>query len=142
MERWEAVEAMLPKWRHPQQKRRLDNRVKLLTCIILSCALIEHALSITSHISFAVVCLNHTITFEEFARVESVHVFVLVEYSIWLGMMGRFLNMVATFAWNFMDLFIILMSVGLTSLFDRINADLIHVKGEVCNFSKSCRTSF
>lgn len=78
--------------------------------------------------------MNRRQYFEDYLRDASTPIFELVEYSLWLGCIGKFLNIVATFAWNFMDLFIILVSVGLTSLFERINEDLNRVKGEVSHF--------
>lgn len=44
-------------------------------------------------------------------------------------MFTKFLNIIATFAWSYTDLFVIIISIGLASKFKQINEDLIAVKG-------------
>lgn len=131
MQQWDTVDAELPQWRQSTQNRRLAIRVKILTTIVLTGASIEHLLSITSTVLFASICLNKTQTIEEYARVESVQLFEVFEFSIWWALLGKLLNIIATFVWNFMDLFIMLISMGLTSMFERMNEDLRRVHGEV-----------
>lgn len=43
-------------------------------------------------------------------------------------MLAKFLNIIATFAWSYTDLFVILISIGLASKFKQINEDLMEVK--------------
>lgn len=49
----------------------------------------------------------------------------------WKAIFSKWLVIVVTFSWSFMDLFVIIISVGLTSLFKRLNADLKRVKNQV-----------
>jgi gustatory receptor len=58
-------------------------------------------------------------------------VFLLFPYSGEMGMLIKFLNIIATFAWSFTDLFVIVISIGLSSKFQQLNADLAKVKGKV-----------
>lgn len=56
-------------------------------------------------------------------------VFLLFPYSGLLGTFTKFLNIIATFAWSYTDLFVIVVSIGLASKFKEINFDLMEVKG-------------
>lgn len=47
-----------------------------------------------------------------------------------LGAFIKFLNVIATFVWSFTDLFVIIVSIGLSSKFHQINDDLVKVKGK------------
>lgn len=58
-------------------------------------------------------------------------VFTLTELTWWKAILSKWFNIVVTFAWSFMDLFVMLVSVGLASQFKQINADLQLVKGRV-----------
>lgn len=49
----------------------------------------------------------------------------------WKAIFSKWLVIVVTFSWSFMDLFVIIISLGLTSLFKRLNADLKRVKDQV-----------
>lgn len=58
-------------------------------------------------------------------------VFTLTELTWWNAILSKWFNVVVTFAWSFMDLFVMIVSVGLASQFRQINADLQHIKGRV-----------
>lgn len=51
--------------------------------------------------------------------------------SWWKAIFSKWLVIVVTFSWSFMDLFVIIVSVGLASLFKRLNADLKQIKNQV-----------
>lgn len=132
MQQWELIDAEMPKWRHPKQYRLLAFRVRLLIVLILTMAFVEHILSIVSSVTFARDCLNVTNLFEDYGRTQSVQLFEVAGFSISGAVIGKLLNIIATFVWNFMDLFIMLISIGLTSIFRRFNQSLYRIKGEVC----------
>lgn len=54
--------------------------------------------------------------------------FLIFPYSGALGSFVKFLNILATFAWSYTDLFVIIVSIGLASKFKKINEDLMEVK--------------
>lgn len=60
------------------------------------------------------------------------HIFSLVKYHILIGIFGTLVNLVCAFIWNYMDLFIILMSLSVSSKFQDINRVLLKAKGLVC----------
>jgi gustatory receptor len=61
------------------------------------------------------------------------YVFSKFEYSGLLGSLLKLLNVAASFAWSYTDLFVILVSIGLASKFRQINEHLAVVKGKYVN---------
>lgn len=55
--------------------------------------------------------------------------FRVFPYSGWLGSLFKFVNIVMTFAWSYTDLFVIIISIGLTNKFEQLNDRLRKVKG-------------
>lgn len=59
------------------------------------------------------------------------HVFVCTSYSRVKGIIAKIINILATFMWSYMDLFLMIISVGLSSLFKQINGSLVANKNKV-----------
>jgi gustatory receptor len=57
--------------------------------------------------------------------------FAVMEYSFTAAILTLITNFIATFTWNFTDLFIILMSLALTERFRLFNQNLDSVRGKV-----------
>lgn len=57
-------------------------------------------------------------------------VFLVFNYSGMLGFITKFFNVISTFLWSFSDLFVIIVSIGLSSKLHQINEDLLKVKGK------------
>lgn len=55
-------------------------------------------------------------------KIETVFVVFSGEYNLWIAVPIFFLSKVATILWNFQDLVIILISMGLTSRYHRLNS--------------------
>lgn len=58
-------------------------------------------------------------------------IFTLTELTWWKAILSKWFNIVVTFAWSFMDLFVMVVSIGLASIFKQINIDLQQMKGRV-----------
>lgn len=52
------------------------------------------------------------------------HIFAVLPYSKWITACLLFINLALTFAWNYMDIFIMLISIGLSTRFQQINLRL------------------
>lgn len=128
---WESVETKLPKYHSQIQKRQLAYQIKMIAFIVLMCSLIEHILNIISIVHFAKSCLHKEDPMIEFFKVQLSQMFTVLPYSSWAALIGKMINVVATFAWNYMDLFVMTISVGIASRFKQLNEDLQSVKGEV-----------
>lgn len=59
------------------------------------------------------------------------HVFKCISYDTTKGLIAKAINVVATFMWNYTDLFLIIISIGLSSLFKQINDSLEENKNKV-----------
>lgn len=57
--------------------------------------------------------------------------FYFTTYSTWKAILGKYISVVSTFIWSFMDLFVMLMSVGLAARFRQLNDHLYRHKGQV-----------
>lgn len=57
--------------------------------------------------------------------------FAVTSFSPWKAFIGKVINVIATFLWTYMDLFVILISLGLSSRFNQLNADLDQIKEKV-----------
>lgn len=92
---------------------------------------VEHILNLISIAHYTTTCLHDGDPIETFLEVQSSEVFYFLPYSIWLAIVGKLSNVISTFCWNFMDLFVMIVSVGLSSRFKQINEDLQRIKGQV-----------
>lgn len=62
---------------------------------------------------------------------EQTQLFEFVEYSPVLAFCCKMLTVNTTFLWTFMDLILILLSLGLSTQFRKINESLMRHKGKV-----------
>ncbi|KAF9406733.1 hypothetical protein HW555_012996 [Spodoptera exigua] len=84
--------------------------------------LVEHVLSIVSRIARILECNDQVHVGEMFIKVTSPWLYELnVPYVVALGAIVQFLNIVSTATWNFADIFIVNMSLFLTSILQQIN---------------------
>lgn len=91
----------------------------------------EHVLNIYSVVHYAINCLNRPDPLRDLMEVQLSELFAVTDYTPLKGLLAKILNVVATFAWTYMDLFVILISIGLSSRFKLINRDLERIRGEV-----------
>lgn len=91
----------------------------------------EHVLNIYSVVNYAINCINHQNPIEFLMIVQLKELFEVTSYSPLKAFFGKILNLVATFSWTYMDLFVILMSIGISSKFKQFNSNLELIKGEV-----------
>lgn len=92
-------------------------------------------MNIFSIVHYSIECLRQDDPVQEIFKVQISQLIAFFPYSPFVAFIGKFINIVATFAWNYMDLFIMIVSVGLSSRFKQINEELRRVKGEVNNHS-------
>lgn len=92
---------------------------------------VEHVLSTVSILHYSVHCLNDTSPIQSLFEAQLSQLFAVTTFSPWKAAIGKVLNILATFIWTYMDLFVILISLGLSSRFKQLNMDLERIKGEV-----------
>lgn len=64
-------------------------------------------------------------------------VFAFVDYNRYLGIFGKYLNVLSTFAWNFIDIFIMTVSIALSEKFRQINVRLESAKNKVSTLGET-----
>ncbi|KAH0564334.1 hypothetical protein KQX54_011462 [Cotesia glomerata] len=130
---WEKVEQEIKvRYRQPP-KYSLIKRFKIVTVIIITLAFCEHALSLASGYISARECAalrgNTDVTAVYFST-QFPQVFTRIPYALWKGIVVQFTQILTTFSWNFMDLFLILMCTALTHHFHQLNERLNNVKNK------------
>uniref|UniRef100_A0A0K8TV14 Gustatory Receptor n=1 Tax=Epiphyas postvittana TaxID=65032 RepID=A0A0K8TV14_EPIPO len=98
---------------------KIKNRMTIVTSFVAACALVEHVLSM-----MAATGLNCPPTeyFQQYILRSHGFLVHAWEYSIWIAVPIFCLSKIATILWNFQDLIIILISMGLTSRYQRLNS--------------------
>ncbi|XP_055326852.1 gustatory receptor for sugar taste 64f-like [Sitodiplosis mosellana] len=130
MRHWETIEAKMPKYRNKREKAKLAHHVKMLSFVVLMCSFVEHSLTIFSTVHYSKYCLRQEDPFKELLKTQLSQLFAFLPYSHLAAFLGKFTTLIATFTWNYMDLFVMMISVGLSSRFKQINEELERVKGE------------
>lgn len=142
MIRWVNMESILSDiaYELPSTSRSIYKRVVLTTIIYLSSSSFEHIFYLASEMY----TLNFEIEFCNQTSVDPVEVFIknhlkhLFEdipfrYNHFLGFAMEYLNFSYTFYWNFLDLFIILICIGIAFLYEKMNWRLHSTKGLLMN---------
>ncbi|XP_058817465.1 uncharacterized protein LOC131680771 [Topomyia yanbarensis] len=112
--------------REPFEKILLRHRIRFVAIIVLSLAFVEHALSVGNNISNIrreVTVCNWTITnpVKHFCLKTFSTAFHTVPYNIPVAIYNEYIVISMTFAWNFIDLFVVLVSIGLSTRFNQLN---------------------
>lgn len=79
---------------------------------------------------------------EELFHTQIPLIFTITELTWWKAILSKWFNVVVTFVWSFMDLFVMVVSIGLESQFKQINTDLELIKGKVITFIYSKEAFF
>lgn len=89
-------------------------------------------MNIISIVHYSNKCLTHaTDPIKEFFLAQLNQLFTFTEYAPWKAFLGKCLNVICTFIWTYMDVFVMVMSVGLANRFAMLNDDLKRIKGKV-----------
>lgn len=155
MVHYEWVENQLPKFRTQNDRRRLGYKIKMIALVVMTLSLgtinisfcsnkhfsqfgslivtAEHILNIISIVHFANSCPHpQKDPIRDFFLVNLSQLFKFTSYAPWKAFLGKILNVICTFIWSYMDLFVMLISVGLSNRFKLVNEDLMRIKGQVC----------
>ncbi|CAH0698771.1 unnamed protein product [Spodoptera exigua] len=114
----ELINSKLDEYIDPNVIRRCN----IACCGFMVMAIMEHVLSIVSRIARILECNDQVHVGEMFIKVTSPWLYELnVPYVVALGVIVQFLNIVSTATWNYADIFIVNMSLFLTSILQQIN---------------------
>lgn len=91
----------------------------------------EHILSMASSINSTILTQPDKDPVRELFKGPLPFLFTITKFTIWKAAISKWLNIILTFAWSYMDLFIMIISVGLSSQFRQLNENLLRAKKEV-----------
>ncbi|XP_017127825.2 uncharacterized protein LOC108146358 [Drosophila elegans] len=119
---WQLVEAKLPPLKFPKESKSLAQQIKIITFVATTCSLVEHIMSMLSMGYYVNDCPRfpgHPI--DSFLYLNFSSVFYFMDYTHFLGLLGKVVNVLSTFAWNFNDIFVMAVSVALAARFRQLN---------------------
>ncbi|KAJ4427620.1 hypothetical protein ANN_25268 [Periplaneta americana] len=126
---WEALEHSQKHYGYPC---KLKHKIKVITSLVLVGALVEHCLSHHNILRWAALCSSSIRgLFRRYFTNVHKQMFAVVHYNIPLAAVNSILNIIATFTWNFTDLFIMLISMALAERFRLLNQHLDSTRGKV-----------
>ncbi|XP_021936078.1 gustatory receptor for sugar taste 64f-like isoform X3 [Zootermopsis nevadensis] len=125
---WSAVE-------HAQScygsSKSLRLKIRCITALLLAGAAIEHFLNEYNNLSFAARHANTTSgVVQQYMLRSHHHLFTYLGYSHACAVFASVAAALATFSWNFMDLFIAVTSIALTDRFRLLNRNLQAFRGK------------
>lgn len=130
MQKWFNVEQLLPQSSNIIERGKLANKIKLISILVITLSLMEHMLSIVAAVYYTPNCPNIKDPIKMFFKSNFLFVFYYFEYSEIRGFVVKFINVISTFVWSYIDLFVIIVSIGLSHTFRRINNHLMTHKRE------------
>ncbi|XP_055543532.1 uncharacterized protein LOC129729076 [Wyeomyia smithii] len=135
MSKWRSYEEVFlhpPYWRFGRSMRFY---IRAVGCTVLLLAFIEDFIHVVScYVSnreYIARCDNSTPFWEVFYTHEHSHIFGYISYSLPVALIVEMVHKVYLFIWSFMDLFITLVSLGLSLRFEQFYARVEHLKGKV-----------
>ncbi|XP_059619828.1 gustatory receptor for sugar taste 64f-like [Phlebotomus argentipes] len=131
MEEWKIAETFFNNYESVPEKLNLKRKVLLVAITVGLLSFIEHALSLATLIHYAQVCPEKGDPVAALFKQEFTQLFAYTKYSLEKGIFAQMINTVSTFVWSYMDCFVMLISVGLSTGFKKINTQLVAFKGKV-----------
>ncbi|KAH8270679.1 hypothetical protein KR044_005707, partial [Drosophila immigrans] len=125
MRHWAAVEQQLPRHKSWRQREQLSRRIQHVALLLLSLSLMEHLLSIIAFV-YHDFCPSRRDPIESYLYGAGPQLFYVFRYSNWLGWLAKLQNVLLTFSWSYMDIFLMLLGIGLTDLLTRLTHHLQH----------------
>ncbi|XP_060809403.1 gustatory receptor for sugar taste 64a-like [Amyelois transitella] len=96
----------------------IKKRMIIVTIVMSVCGCVEHFLSVVSQIDFN---LPASTILKQYILSSHGFLFMKSSYSCWLALPLLFISNIATILWGFQDFIIIVISMGLTSRYHRLN---------------------
>ncbi|BFF98554.1 uncharacterized protein DMAD_06693 [Drosophila madeirensis] len=126
---WHEVEQGLPQYPSQLAKWQMGRTIRMVMLVGMMLSFAEHLLSIVSAINYAWYCNGTSDPIKNFFLLTNDEIFYVTSYSTTLALWGKFQNVYSTFIWNYMDMFVMIVSIGLAAKFRQLNNDLRNFKG-------------
>ncbi|KAH8305104.1 hypothetical protein KR059_008940 [Drosophila kikkawai] len=126
---WHTVEQDLPQYQTQMGRWKLGHTVAMVMLVGMMLSVAEHILSMISAINYASFCNRTADPIQNYFLRTNDEIFFVASYSTPLAIWGKFQNVYSTFIWNYMDMFVMIVSIGLAAKFRQLNDDLRNFKG-------------
>lgn len=110
---------------------RLVTKIRLVTGAILCLCAIEHSLSIKRYFYYAENCPKVKDRTKAIFVQHFTELFYFTPYTLPKAIWARFMITICVFTWSYMDCFVSIVSVGISSGFYKLNSQMRAVKGMV-----------
>lgn len=123
--------------KHPYKvKFKLSMKIKVVASIVLTLAFLEHALFLTNEIySYSMKIKNcncsKELTLSNFLDHQFNFIFRRINFSLPYGIFVEIFNFSLTLSWNYMELFVMMISIGLVTRFNQINTRIVETTKKV-----------
>lgn len=116
----------------------LKKRIHFAAFLMLSLSLSEHLFSWYSYLNDRLVqvyeCDWKIVSWFNFLTYNHLtHVYKVFPNNFWSVLWAEYMNVSMTFQWNFVDLFIMILSLSIATKFKMLNERLSYFKGRVCS---------
>ncbi|EDW19618.1 gustatory receptor 64e [Drosophila mojavensis] len=123
---WQMVESQLPMLRTERERAALASHIRMIIMIAIGCSLVEHLLSMLSSLYYVNACpVMPNQPINSYLLINFSMFFHFVDYTPLLGLIGKVINVLATFAWSFNDIFVMAVSVSLAARFRQLNDHML-----------------
>ncbi|XP_058448772.1 gustatory receptor for sugar taste 64e-like [Malaya genurostris] len=126
--RWHQVEQLLPQSSNLLERAVLAKKIKLISTFLITMSLMEHLISIISAVYYSPNCPEIPDPLDKFMKTNFIFIFHFFKYSKLRGFFVKLINVISTFVWSYVDLFVIVVSIGLSHCYKRINEFLMEHK--------------
>lgn len=108
-------------------KVRLSTKIRLAAGIIFTLAMLEHFLFLTNsaysqYVTIKTCNCTDELTLSYFLIHQFPFIFEKISFNLPYGMFVEIYNLCLTLSWNYMELFVMMVSIGLFTRFNQINA--------------------
>lgn len=106
---------------------RLSTKIRLAAGIVLTLAMLEHFLFLTNsaysqYVTIKTCNCTDELTLSYFLTHQFAFIFEKIPFNLPYGIFVEIYNLCLTLSWNYMELFVMMVSIGLFTRFNQINA--------------------
>ncbi|EDW79897.2 uncharacterized protein Dwil_GK17771 [Drosophila willistoni] len=129
MHYWDQIEQDLPQYQTQTEKWQMAHTIRMTMFVGMMLSFAEHLLSMLSAVNYSAYCNQSSDPIENYFLHTNDEIFYVFHYSNLLAVWGKLQNFYSTFIWNYMDIFVMIISIGLASKFRQLNDNLKKFKG-------------
>lgn len=131
MRHWRKVELNLPPILGEKRSNGMGQRIRKVAPLVICMSLTEHILGIIATVISIIKCpIDPNDNAKSFFTEHLPVFFDATSYAPWKAVLAKFANLVNTFMWFYVDLFIMIVALGLSSVFRQYCDFLVKFSGK------------